>query len=73
LHATFDLPDARLIAPGDPGRSVLLARMDRRGPGQMPQVGTTIVDREAVTLIRQWIESLAARPAAGDAPPPEEP
>ena len=60
LHATFDLPDPRLIASGDPARSVLLARMSRRGPGQMPQVATTIVDDAAVTLVRRWIESLPA-------------
>jgi hypothetical protein len=64
LHATFDLPDARLIAAGHPERSVLFARMNRRGPGQMPQLATAIVDEPAVAVIRAWIESLA--PKAGD-------
>jgi glucose/arabinose dehydrogenase/mono/diheme cytochrome c family protein len=58
LHATFELPDPRLIAPGHPERSVLLARMGRRGPGQMPQLATNILDDRAVALVRQWIESL---------------
>ena len=58
LHATFDLPDARLIAAGHPERSVLLSRVGRRGPGQMPQLATTIVDEKAVALLRAWIESL---------------
>jgi len=62
LHATFDLPDARLIAAGHPERSVLLARMSRRGPGQMPQLATAIVDEPAVAVIRAWIESLAPKP-----------
>jgi len=63
LHATFDLPDARLIAAGHPERSVLFARMSRRGPGQMPQLATSIVDEPAVALVREWIESLTPPPA----------
>jgi glucose/arabinose dehydrogenase/mono/diheme cytochrome c family protein len=58
LHATFDLPDARLIAAGHPERSVIHARMGRRGPGQMPQLSTTVVDERAVALVRDWILSL---------------
>src|SRR5262249_38097082 len=30
-HHTFELPDARLVAPGHPERSVLLRRMGRGG------------------------------------------
>lgn len=63
LHAAFDLPDARVVAAGDPERSVLFARMNRRGPGQMPQLATAVVDEEAVALLRSWIESLT--PPAG--------
>jgi mono/diheme cytochrome c family protein len=58
LHATFDLPDARLIAAGHPERSVIHARMGRRGPGQMPQLATAIVDERAVAVVRDWILSL---------------
>jgi mono/diheme cytochrome c family protein len=58
LHATFDLPDARLVARGHAERSVLFARMSRRGPGQMPQLATAIVDEPAVALVRDWILSL---------------
>lgn len=57
-HAAFGLTDARLIAPGDPQRSVLLKRISTRGPGQMPQLATDIIDEAGVALIRQWIESL---------------
>lgn len=64
LHATFDLPDARLIAAGHPERSLIYERMNRRGPGQMPQLATAIVDEPAVAMIRAWIESLAAQPIA---------
>ena len=64
LHATFDLPDAKLIAAGHPERSVLFSRVTRRGPGQMPQLATSIVDEKAVAVLREWIESLA--PALSD-------
>lgn len=60
LHHKFGLADPRIIAPGHPERSTLLARINRRGPGtgQMPQLGTSIVDQEAVELFREWIVSL---------------
>jgi hypothetical protein len=58
MHATFDLTNPKLIAAGHPERSVLFARVSRRGPGQMPQLATSIVDEKAVEVLRQWIESL---------------
>ena len=42
IHDRFDIPDARLVAPGSPERSVLYQRISRRGTGQMPPAG---VDR----------------------------
>lgn len=42
---------------GDPGRSVIVARMATRNPVvQMPPLGTRIVDEVAVRLVRRWIE-----------------
>lgn len=58
VHHTFDLPDARLVAPGSPERSVLLHRVSKRGTGQMPPVATNIVDKEAVAMLKEWIEEL---------------
>ena len=58
LHHTYGIAGAKLIAPGDPERSVLLNRMERRGQGQMPQLGTNVSDRRAVDLIREWIKSI---------------
>ncbi|MCY3758809.1 MAG: PQQ-dependent sugar dehydrogenase [Acidobacteria bacterium] len=58
LHHKFDIPDARLVAPGDPDRSVLLHRMATRGRGKMPQLATSLVDRQAVELIREWIRRM---------------
>jgi uncharacterized repeat protein (TIGR03806 family) len=62
-HAKFELPDARLVAPGSPQRSVLIYRMTRRGTDQMPPLVSTEVDREAVKLITEWIRELPPAPA----------
>lgn len=58
VHQTFDLPDARLIAPGSPDRSVLLRRMGTRGPGQMPPLASTRVDEAGLAMMREWCRSL---------------
>ena len=58
LHDKFGVKEARIVAPGDPDRSVLLKRIAMRGRGQMPQLATSLVDREAVKLIREWIKQM---------------
>ena len=62
LHGDFGLRDARLVAPGNPGRSVLPMRVAMRGAGQMPPVGTIAGDPAGVQLIYQWIQSLTPPP-----------
>ncbi|HEY7156875.1 MAG TPA: PQQ-dependent sugar dehydrogenase [Gemmataceae bacterium] len=62
-HDTFGLRDARLVAPGYPERSVLLRRIDHRDAGHMPPLATALVDREAVRVMRDWIQQLPAAPA----------
>jgi len=52
------IANARVIAPGDPDRSVLVARMNVRGANQMPPLASTRVDDAGVTLVRNWIASL---------------
>ncbi len=58
LHDSFKLQNPRLVVPGDPERSVLLKRLEIRGRGQMPQLGTTLADRRAVSLVEEWIRTL---------------
>ncbi len=60
LHHKFGIENARIIAPGDPARSVLLHRIAHRGEGtgQMPQLATHLVDDAAVKLFTEWIKSL---------------
>ena len=57
-HDTFGIADARIIARGDPARSVLLHRMSTRGPGQMPPLATTRVDEEAIRMLKEWVEGM---------------
>lgn len=57
-HATFGLTQPRIVAPGAPDQSVMLARLSRRGRGQMPPLVSRQVDQSAVDLMRQWIASL---------------
>ena len=58
LHDTLGIPDAMLIAPGEPERSVLYQRISRRGRGQMPPLVSQHVDEHGEELIRTWIASL---------------
>ncbi|MBX6311860.1 MAG: heme-binding domain-containing protein, partial [Isosphaeraceae bacterium] len=58
LHSRFDIPDARIVAPGAPERSVLYRRITLRGTGQMPPLVSAEVDREAVAMIAEWIRGL---------------
>ncbi len=57
-HHTFDIPDARLIEPGHPEKSVLLHRIAMRAPGQMPQLATSVPDAAAIKLITEWIRGM---------------
>ncbi len=51
--------DARIIAPGDDARSVLLARMARRNdPDMMPPIASNVRDAGGEALIGAWIDSL---------------
>lgn len=58
VHERYGVKDARLVAPGDPSRSILLRRLSLRGRGQMPQLATDIADERAVKLFTRWIKGL---------------
>jgi hypothetical protein len=57
-HQDFALPRPRLLAPGAPERSVLYHRLARRGQGQMPPLATSLVDEQAVAMLRAWIKKM---------------
>lgn len=53
------IANARVIAPGEPERSVLIARMKLRDQiNQMPPVASHLVDEAAVKVVSDWIASL---------------
>ena len=56
------LPDARLITPGEVGRSVLPVRVMSRGPGQMPPIGTLQIDPNGLQLLIAWLQNLPPAP-----------
>jgi uncharacterized repeat protein (TIGR03806 family) len=53
------ISNARLIAPGDAARSVLIGRMNRRDANGMPPVGSAQVDTAGAALLTEWVNSLA--------------
>ena len=48
-----------IIAPGESGRSTLVARVNLRDADGMPPLGSTIVDADGVTLLTDWVDGLA--------------
>ncbi|MEO8351371.1 MAG: PQQ-dependent sugar dehydrogenase [Chthoniobacteraceae bacterium] len=64
-HGTFGIDGASIIAPGDPGRSVLVPRISMRGPGQMPPVGSLQPDAAGVAKLIEWITSLRPQSSKG--------
>ncbi len=50
--------NARLVAPGDAARSVVVARMGRRDANGMPPLGSALVDPAGVALLTAWVNSL---------------
>jgi len=58
-EGTLGLPMARIIAPGDASRSVLVERMRLRDEYGMPPLGSTTDDVEGWLIVTGWINSLA--------------
>lgn len=58
----FGLPDARIVAPGDPYRSVLFYRMAKFGRGRMPHLGSEFPHAQGLDVIAEWITSLSNPP-----------
>lgn len=60
-QGTFDISDARILAPGDPYRSTLFYRIAKTGSGRMPHIGSETVDPQAVDAVHAWIRQLPIR------------
>jgi putative heme-binding domain-containing protein len=58
VQGTFGIANCRILAPGDPYRSVLYYRMAKQGRGRMPHIGSELIDEAGVRLIGDWIRQL---------------
>ena len=61
VQGDLGLPDARVIARGDPSRSVLLYRMATAGRGHMPYLGGRLLDDRGILLVRDWIAGIGGK------------
>jgi uncharacterized repeat protein (TIGR03806 family) len=59
LNGDLGIVNARLIAPGDTARSIVINRASRRDSHGMPPLGSTLVDTNGIGLLGNWIDSLA--------------
>jgi hypothetical protein len=50
--------DGLIVDPGAPESSAIVAKLRLRGKGQMPPVGTELVDESGITAVSSWIASL---------------
>ena len=57
-HGDLGITGAKVIAPGDPARSLILKRISVTDNHRMPRVGSNVVDEQAVKLLDEWIKSL---------------
>lgn len=55
--------NARVLAPGDPARSMLSVRMKRLQAGRMPLLGSTVVDARGTDVVDRMITATTACPA----------
>ncbi len=58
----LDLQNPRVVAPGDPARSVLLARLGAAPELRMPPLGAATEDSKGIETLRYWIERLERCP-----------
>lgn len=56
-QSSFGIPDARLLSPGHPEKSIISYRLQTLALGRMPPLGSAMVDTAGVALVNQWIRS----------------
>ena len=58
MEGGLGIGNARLIAPGEAARSVLINRFNRRDSHGMPPLGTSQIDMAGLALLTSWIDGL---------------
>ncbi len=66
---TLGIVNPLIVAPQDPGRSMLLQRVNRLDAFRMPPLASSVLDDDAVVTITAWIGTLTP----GTTPPPPGP
>jgi len=61
-QGAFAIHNGKIIAAAEPYRSVLYYRMAKLGPGRMPYIGSSVVDRDGLALIHDWIGQMSDQP-----------
>jgi uncharacterized repeat protein (TIGR03806 family) len=61
-EGTLGIAGAKLIAPGDPSKSIVSARLRALDTNRMPPLATRVVDPTGTKLIDDWIMSLTSCP-----------
>jgi uncharacterized repeat protein (TIGR03806 family) len=56
--SSLGFTDAKIVAPGEPVRSTLLARMRALDDRRMPKLASHVVDDAGVALIEVWIKEM---------------
>ena len=62
MRGDLALTDARVVSPGRPEQSALLARIARSGNGHMPMIGAREVDPHGFQTLWDWIGQGGATP-----------
>jgi uncharacterized repeat protein (TIGR03806 family) len=63
---SLNVIDPKVVAPGDPARSMLVQRMRRSDNFKMPPLASNIHDESALAALEQWIAGLSS--AGGEKP-----
>jgi uncharacterized repeat protein (TIGR03806 family) len=58
LNDSLGLTNPVIVAPGNPDQSILVLRMEDTEVHRMPPLASTIVDTQALAVIRTWIDQL---------------
>ncbi|MFO0674726.1 MAG: hypothetical protein U0235_34775 [Polyangiaceae bacterium] len=56
------IPDARIVAPGNPSRSLAYVRLRAYDGSRMPPLATSSLDVDAALLLERWINGLSTCP-----------
>lgn len=59
---SLGIANARIVAPHEPARSVIVARMRAVDDRRMPKLASRVVDEAGVAAVEAWIKDLAACP-----------